>query len=52
VEYLEENWGDRVDKSSARSTVTRTLGREAEESVPVDAVTREWLVKTQQAGKT
>jgi hypothetical protein len=29
----------------------RTLAREAEESPLLEAVAREWLVKTQQAGK-
>jgi hypothetical protein len=40
-----------IDRSSARAAVTKTLAREVEKSPLLEAVARERLVKTQQAGK-
>jgi hypothetical protein len=40
-----------VDKSYAQAAVTRTWASEDEESPLLEAVAREWLMKTQQAGK-
>jgi hypothetical protein len=42
---------DRVQLSSVRESVNRGLEREAEESLLLEAIARERLVKSQQAGK-
>jgi hypothetical protein len=45
--YMEDKWGNWVGWKPASNEISV----EAEESPPLEAITKEWLVNTQQAGK-
>jgi hypothetical protein len=50
--YLEDSWGDQIDKSSAWEAVKIEPQCIKLKNPPLlEATAREWLVKTQQVGK-